>query len=127
MLRKARNYIEREVAALKLRVGVKHNWNVDCIGNRTKIRFDLCVLEREVGLENCQNSVGTELLVRLRLLDCICRGGRCHTRDHRHFFRRRFDRRLHHRFTLRTVEVCKLAGRTERRQPVHAGLDQVGR
>ena len=127
MLGQTRDNVEREIAALKLRIGVKHDRNVDRVGDGAKVGFDLRILEREVGFENCENAVDAEFLAGLRLFDCIGGHGRRDTCDHRHAFCRRLDRRLHDRLALCAIEIGEFAGRAKRRQAMHAGLDEVGR
>ena len=100
MLREPRDHVEREIAALELRIGVEHDRNVDRVGDGAKVGFDLRVLEREVGFEDGEDAVGAELLVDLRLLDGVGGRGRGDARDHRHAFARGFDRRAHHGLAL---------------------------
>jgi hypothetical protein len=74
MLAEPCDHIERQVAALKLRVGVENDWNLHRIGDRAEVRFDLRILNRKVGIENGEDDDGSELLKRLRLRDRIRRG-----------------------------------------------------
>ena len=117
--------VEGEIGALKLRIGVDHHGNVDRVRDGAKVGFDLRVVDREIRLHDRQDAVGAKLLVSLRLRHRI--RGRCRSDagDHRHAFLRGFDGRLHHRGALLAAEIGELAGRAERRQPVHAGLDQI--
>jgi hypothetical protein len=120
MRRETRDHIERQVGALKLRIGVDHHGNIDGIGNGPKIGFDLRVAERKIGFENGKDAVGAELLIGSRLRDRIRCRGRGDAGDHGHASPSRFDRGLHHSCALRVVEIGELAGRAERRQPMHA-------
>ena len=122
-----RDHVERQVAALELRIGVEHHRNVDRVGDGAEVGFDLRVLEREIGFENGEDAVGAELLVALGLLDRVGGGGRRDARDHRHALVRGLDGRRTTVCALLAVEIGELAGRAERGQPMHAGLDQVGR
>ena len=108
-----------------MRIGVDHHGNIDGIGNGTEIGFDLRIAEREIGFENRKNAVGTELLTGLRLRDRIRRRGRGDASDHRHAAFRGFDRGFHHHRALHVIEIGELAGRAERRQPVHTGFDEI--
>ena len=120
-----RDRVERKVAALELRIGVEHDRDVDRVGDGAEVGFDLRVLEREVGFEDGEDAVGAELLIILGLRDGVGGGGRGDAGDHRHALLRGLDGRLHHGGALLAVEIGKLAGRAERGEPVHAGLDQV--
>ena len=120
-----RDHIERQIGALELRIGVDHDGNVDRVGNGAEIGFDLRIGEREIGFQDRENAVGAELLIGLRLRHRVRRRGRGDAGDHGHAALRGLDRGLHHRRALRVVEIGELAGRAERRQPMHAGLDEI--
>jgi hypothetical protein len=68
MLGEPRDHVEREVAALELRVGVEHDRDVDGVGNRAEVAFDLRVVEREIRFEDGEDAVGAEPLI---VLACI--------------------------------------------------------
>ena len=57
MLAQPCDHIERKIAALKLWVGVENDGNFDRVGDRAKVRFDLRILKRKVGLENGEDAV----------------------------------------------------------------------
>jgi hypothetical protein len=57
------NGVEREVAASELWIGIKHDRDIDGVGDRAEIALDLRVLCRKMGLEDGQNAVDTEALV----------------------------------------------------------------
>ena len=108
-----------------MRIGVDDDGNIDRVGDGAKIGFDLRVAEREIRFQDRQDAVGAELLVGLRLRDRIESRGRGDTGDHGHASLRGLDRGLHHRRALRAIEIGELAGRAERRQPMHAGFDEI--
>ena len=91
-----RDHVEREVAALELRIGVEHDRNVDGVGDGAEVGFDLRVLQREIGFEDREDAVGAELLVARRLRDRVGGRGRGDAGDHRHAPLRRLDRGAHH-------------------------------
>ena len=118
-------HIERQVRALELRIGVDHDGNIDRIGDGAEIAFDLRVAEREIRFQDRENAVGAEFLIGLGLrhrirVEVEATPATTGTRPVRGF-----DRGLHHGQALRVVEIGKLAGRAERRQPVHARLDEI--
>ena len=98
---------------------------IDGVGDGAEIAFDLRVLEREIGFQDRKNAVGAERLPAQRLFDRVGRGGGGNAGDHRHAPVGRFDGRPHHGFFLRAGKISELAGGAERREPMHAGLDQV--
>src|SRR5262245_51397751 len=104
------DHIERKIAALKLRIGVEGHGNLDRVGDRPEVRFDMRILERKVGLENRKDAVGAELLKRLRLRDCVRSGSRCNTGDDGNAFVRSLDRCANDSLTLRAIEIGELAG-----------------
>ena len=117
--------VERKVAALELRIGVEHDRNIDRVGDGAEVGLDLRVLEREIGFQDGEDAVGAEPLIVLRLRHRVGGGGRGNAGDHRHALLRRLDGRLHDGGALLVVEIGKLAGRAERGEPMHAGLDQI--
>ena len=119
------DHVERQIRALELRIGVDHDGNIDRIRDRAEIGFDAGVGNRKIGFHDRQNAVGAELLIRPRLRHRIRRRGRGNAGDHGHAALCGLDRGLHHRRALRCVEIGELAGRAERRQSVHAGLDEI--
>ena len=125
MGREPRDDVEREIRALELRIGVDHHGNIDRVRDGAKIGFDLAVTERKIRFQDRQNAVGAELLAGFGLGHRIRRRGRGDAGVHRHAASCHLDRGLHHGLTLRVVEIGKLAGRAERRQSVHAGLDEI--
>ena len=67
MGREPRDHIQRQVRTLELRVSIDHHGNIDGVGDSAEIGFDLRVGDRKVRLQNCEDAVGTELLICLRL------------------------------------------------------------
>ena len=125
MRREPLDHIQRQVRALELRIGVDHDGDIDRIGNGTEVGFDLRLGERKIGFEDRQDTVGAALLIGFCLHDCVrgrCRGD---AGNDGHAAIGGLDGRLHHGGALRIVEIGEFAGRAERRQAVHAGLDQV--
>jgi hypothetical protein len=106
-------------------VGVEHHGNIDSVGDSAEIGFDLRVLERKIGLEDRQDSAGAERLVIARLRHRVRCRGRGDAGDHRHAALCGLDGGAHHGAALLAVEIGELAGRAERREAVHPGLDQV--
>ena len=90
-----------------------------------EIGFDLRVGDREISLHDREDAVGAELLMRLCLRHRIRCRRRGDTGDHGHAALCGFDRRSYDGCPLRLVEIGELAGRSERRQPMHARLDEV--
>ncbi|MEY9234755.1 hypothetical protein ABIF78_007078 [Bradyrhizobium japonicum] len=125
MFSEARDDVEREIGALELRIGVDDDGDVDGIRDAAEVGFDLGIGEREVRLQDRQNPVGAEPLVGLRLRHCIRRRGGGDAGHNRHTALRGLDGGLHDRGALRGIEIGELAGRTQRRQPVHACADQI--
>jgi hypothetical protein len=125
MLAEPRDHVEREVAALELRIGIEHDRNVDGVGDGAEIALHLRIPEREVGFEDGENAVGAELLVAPSLRDRVGRCGRGDARYDRDAAAGGGDRRAHHRLALGAVEIGELAGRAERGQPMHAGRDEI--
>ncbi len=121
----ARDDVERQVRTLELRIGVDHHGNVDGVGDGAEIGFDLRVGEREIRFQDREDAVGAELFIGLCLRHRVRGRGRGDAGHHRHAAVRGLDRGLHHGRALRVVEIGELAGRAERRQPVHARLDQI--
>jgi hypothetical protein len=117
--------IETEIGALELRIGVDDDGNGDRVGDGAKIAFDLRIGKREISLENGQDAIGAELLIGSGLRHRVigrCRGNAGH---HRYSPPRGFNGRLHHHGALFAAQIGKLAGGTERRQPVNAGFDEI--
>jgi hypothetical protein len=110
MLGEARDDVEREIGTLELRIGVDDDGNVHGIRDAAEIGFDLRIRQREVGLQDRQDSLGTEPLVGLRLCDGIGDGRGGDTGHHRHAAPRGLDRRLYYGRALRGVEIGELAG-----------------
>jgi hypothetical protein len=86
---------------------------------------DTLVRDREVGLEDGEHAGAAHALEGLRLADRICRGSRGHARHHRHAPSRRVQRHLDDAPSLLERQVRELAGRAQRREPVHARPNQV--
>ncbi len=125
MRRETRNHIQRQIGALELRIGVDHHGNIDRVRDGAKVRFDLRIAKREIRFQDGEDAVGTHLLIGPRLRHRIQRRGRDDAGDHRHPPLRSFNRRLHHCDALHVVEIGELAGRAERRQPVHPRYDEI--
>ena len=73
-----------KVAALELRIGIKHDRNVDRIGDGAEVSLDLRILEREIGFEDGEDAVGAEVLIVPRLRHRVGGGGRGNAGDYRH-------------------------------------------
>jgi hypothetical protein len=125
MLRELCDHIQREIAALEIRVGVEHDRNVDRVRNRAEVSLDLSILQREIRFEDREDAGRAHRLVIARLRHRVAGRRRRDAGDHRHALVGGFNRRLHHIAPLRLVEIRKLARRTERRQAVNAGFDQI--
>jgi hypothetical protein len=125
MISEPRNHIQREIRALELGIGVDHHGNVDRVRDAAEVGFDLRVGERKIRFEDREDAVGAEFLIGAGLRDRIGRRGGDHAGDHGHTAFCRCDRRAHHGGALVGIEIGEFAGRTERRQSVHAGLDQI--
>ena len=122
-----RDNVKRQIAALEIRIGIEHHRDIDGVGDGAEVGLDLRVFQREIGFENGEDAVGAESLIALRLFDRV--GGRCRgdAGDHRHALVRGFNGGLDHGVALFAREIGEFAGRAERRQPMHAGVDQIGR
>lgn len=59
------------VAALEIRIGVEHHWDIDGVGNRPKVSLDLRILEREVSFTDGKDALGPEPFVAPGLGDRI--------------------------------------------------------
>jgi len=116
---------QAEVRTLEARVGVQHHRQRHRLADRPEVREHAVVGEREVGLEDGENAVGPEPLPLARLIDGVGGRGRGHAGNDRHTAGGRLDDHLDHPSALVAAQVGELAGRSERRQPVHAGADQV--
>ena len=120
-----RDAIEREIRTLELRIGIDHDGNIDRIRNGAKIGFDLRIGQRKIRLQDRQNAVGAEFLIRLRLRHRIQRRGRGNAGHDRHAAFRGLNRGLNDGFALGVVKIGKLAGRAEWRQAVDARSNEI--
>ena len=93
--------------------------------NSAEIGFYLRIRERKISLQNRKNAVGAKLLISFRLRHRIVCGGGHDARHDGHAPLRSLDRCAHDRRPLLAVQIGKLPGRAERRQAMHAGLDEV--
>jgi hypothetical protein len=48
MIRQAFDQVDREIGLLKLRIGIDQKRQIDRVGNRQKIAFDLLVIQRKI-------------------------------------------------------------------------------
>ena len=116
---------KRKIGSLKLRIGVEHDGAGDGVRDRLEIGLDARVRDRKIGFEDREHAVDAERDECLRKLDRAGRRGRGDAGDDGHASARRAHHAIDDLDPLLGVEIGEFAGRAERREAMHAGLDQM--
>ena len=114
MLGKPGDHIERQFAALKIRIGVEDDRQIDRVRDGAEIALDLGIPQRKIGFEDGENAGGAAFGVSLRLGDRISDAGGTDARHDRHAAGGGFDRDFDGAQALLAAEIGKLAGAAER-------------
>ena len=69
MGRQVGDQVNRKVRLLKLRICIDQKWQIDRVGHREKVTFDLPFVQRKIRLEYQKDAVGSHLLVAFGLAD----------------------------------------------------------